>query len=411
MTRGQVSRKRLRRHLANPDELGRNDPCLCGSQVKYKRCCLPKGVSPPRPASEVPPEVLEAHNRTQAERRLLESQGIYIDFPNTITLKGKSFLAVGNQLLWIPQPDLSFHQLIIWNLTMTLGKEWWATESAKPEAKRHFMRRCLDEMKANPPGEEQDFQQVTDKLRTFQATGHMQSIISVAFDVYLLAHKSFMPDDWMRRLSDRNEYQGVRYEIAIASLFVRIGCNLEFYPAENPKRRRAEFIAHHPETGVRVAVEAKSRQRPGILNAKGEADLRKAMRGDIHGLFNKALKKETDDLSFLIFIDVNAPTETGVSTKDSQWFKDVQKMFDSLETPTAAKPQSHNALIITNYSFHYDGNDVTRGGSFSFVYGQYPRYPIAGGLDGVFMSKILQATGGYGYVPPNLSGEYRKAAP
>ncbi len=386
-----------------PGKLGRNEICFCGSGVKYKKCCLPKGLTPPRPNSEVPPEVLASYYKAQSERRYLESKGIYIGFPNTVTFKGKSFLAVANQLLWIPQPDLSFHQLIIWNLTMTLGKEWWSTESAKPEAERHFIRRCLDEMKANPPGKNQEFQQVTENLQTFVATGNMQSIISLAFDVYLLTHKGYMPAEWMRRLSDRHEYQGVRYEIAVASLFVRMGCSLEFYPLEKPKRRRAEFIAHHAETDVHVAVEAKSRQRPGIIHAEGEPDLRKSMLGDVQPLFNKALKKETDDLPFLIFIDVNAPTSVDKKAIETQWFKDVQKMFESYDEPTAENPQSHNALITTNYSFHYDGNEVTRAGQFSVAYGLYPKYPLSGGVEGVFFSKLMQACSGYGYVPPNLS--------
>lgn len=386
-----------------PGKLGRNEPCFCGSKMKYKKCCLPKGLTPPPTFDEVPAEVLAAYHHAHAERRFLESKGIYMSFPNVKSVNGKSFLGVGNQLLWIPQPELSFHQLIIWNLTMSLGKDWWDAETSKPEAERHFIRRCLDEMKNNPPGEDQDFQQVTDKLQTFVATGNTQSIISLAFDVYILMQRGFMPDSWWKRLSNWGEYQGVRYEIAVASLFVRMGCTLEFYPVENPKRRRTEFIAHHAETGVKVAVEAKSRQRPGIIHADGEHDEYRALRGNVHKIFNKALKKDTDDLPFLIFIDVNAPTVPGVKTQDSQWFKDVMKMFDAQETPTAENPQSHTALVVTNYSFHYGGNNVMLDGGFGFVWGQYPRYPIAGGINGVFMDRLMRAVDNYGYVPPNLA--------
>lgn len=42
---------------------GRNDPCPCGSGLKYKRCCLDKD------AGWIPPEVRESIARQQAEER------------------------------------------------------------------------------------------------------------------------------------------------------------------------------------------------------------------------------------------------------------------------------------------------------------------------------------------------------
>jgi len=385
-----------------PGKLGPNEPCFCGSGVKYKKCCHLKGLVPPQPLTEVPPEVVRHYQAVEAERQLLRTKGIYVNFPNTMTAQGKSFLGIGGSIMWHPKPNLSFHELILWNLTMTLGNKWWNQQSAKPALDRHFIRRCFDEIKNNPPGVKEDLQQVTENLQSFLATGNMQSVTSLAFDLYLLTHKGFMPEEWLERLRDRNEYQGVRYEIAVASLFVRVGCSLEFYPAENPKRHRPEFVAHHLELDTHIAVEAKSRQRPGVIHANGDINLRKAMRGDVQKLFNKALKKETDNLPFLIFIDVNAPTSVDEATVETQWFTDIQKMFASYDEPSAENLQKHNALVATNYSFHYEGNEVARAGQFSVAFGMYPEFPLAGGIENPFFMRLMEAVSGYGYVPPNL---------
>jgi hypothetical protein len=225
--------------------------------------------------------------------------------------------------------------------------------------------------------------------------------MNLAFDVYLLTHKNFLSDDWLNKLRNFKEYQGVRYEIAVASLFVRMGCTLEFYDDKDVKPRpmRPEFIAVHAETGNRVAVEAKSRQRPGVIHAKGAQNLRKAMLGDFEKLFNKALKKQTDDLPYLIFIDVNAPSDINEKTSESRWFADLRKMMDSRGESTTDNPQPYTALIVTNYSPHYEGNEVTRTGGNCIVAGLYTSHPLADGVHGVFMGKLQQATNGYGYIP------------
>lgn len=38
-------------NFRKPIEIGRNEPCPCGSALKYKRCCLDKDVSERREAA------------------------------------------------------------------------------------------------------------------------------------------------------------------------------------------------------------------------------------------------------------------------------------------------------------------------------------------------------------------------
>lgn len=337
----------------------------------------------------------------------MQSKGIYISLPNTITFKGKALLAVGNQIMVENNPHATFHQLIFRNLQQTLGQEWWETEGAKTPEEKHYIKHCFEELKGSETRDDLDVQQVDEHTRTMLATGNTQSLISLAFDVWLLTHKGYMPDEWLARLRDRHEYQGVRYEIGVASLFVRMGCNLEFYDNDrieedgNPPKR-AEFIATHPITGNRVAVEAKSRHVDGVIHTPGTMNYRNALKGDITKLYKKALLKETDGLPLIVFIDVNSPTETGQTVQNTKWFADVKRSFDSRPEATPENPDKYAALFVTNFSSHYQGSEVARGGQYLFIGSMYPQHPIKGDYQGVFMQRLIRATHNYGYVPPSM---------
>lgn len=402
MSSGPKSGKRRK-----PNKLGRNDPCFCGSGIKYKKCCLPKGLKPPQ-LDQVPQSVIdEQEQATLRRQQFLQSKGIYISLPNTIVFKGKSILAVGNQIMWDDNPHATFHQLILRNLSHTLGKEWWDAETAKPPEEKHYVKQCYEELKDSDVRDDLDIQQVDEHTRTMLATGNTQSLMSLAFDVWLLAQKGYMPDEWLERLRDRNAYQGVRYEIGVASLFVRMGCELEFYDPkerdENGKQpKRAEFIAVHPLTGNRVAVEAKSRHVDGVIHSPGTVNYRRALKGDITTLYKKALLKKTDGLPLVVFIDVNSPTETGQTVQNTQWFADVKRSFDSRPEATPENPDKYAALFVTNFSSHYQGSDVARGGQYLFIGSMHPRHPIIGGYQGELMQRLIRATSNYGYVPPSM---------
>jgi hypothetical protein len=405
MSSGPRSGKRIK-----PNKLGRNDPCFCGSGIKYKKCCLPKGLTPPQ-ISQIPQEVIDQHEQNVQKRQsFLHSKGIYINLPNTITFKGQSLLAVGNGIMLNNNPHATFHQLVFDNLARTLGKEWWDDESVKPADEKHYIKHCYDELQGSDTRYDLDIEIIDEHTRTMLATGNTQSLLSLAFDVWLLTQKGYMRDDWLNRLRDREAYQGVRYEIGVASLFVRMGCDLEFY--DNDKLdgnghppKRAEFIAVHPLTKNRVAVEAKSRHVAGVIHMPGTMNYRSALKGDITSLYRKALLKQTDGLPLIVFIDVNSPTEVTQTVQTTQWFSDVKRSFDSRPSATAENPDKYAAVFVTNFSSHYQGNDVSHSGQYLFIGSLLPEHPLMDGYQGEFMKRLLRATGGYGYVPPSMDND------
>lgn len=405
MSSGPKSGKRRK-----PNKIGRNDPCFCGSGLKYKKCCLAKGIDPSE-ALEIPQEVIDKEQEA-AQRRgeYLQSKGIYISLPNTVHFKGRTMLAVGHELMVEDNPHATFHQLLFRNLQQTLGEGWWSGQDSKADAEKHYIKVCFEKLNGSNTRTDLDIAQVDENTRSTLTTGDTQALLSLAFDVWLLAHKGYLRDDWLNRLRDRNQYQGARYEIGVASMFVRMGCELEFYDNDrveedgNPPKR-AEFIAVHTETGNRIAVEAKSRHVHGVIHTPGTLNYRNALKGDITKLYKEALKKVTDGLPLLIFVDVNSPSETTQVAQETKWYQDIRRSFDSRPMPTATNPDKHAAVFVTNFSPHYQGDDVSARGQYLFMGSIHSEHPLADGHYGGFMQKLIRSVSNYGYVPPSMDND------
>lgn len=229
--------------------------------------------------------------------------------------------------------------------------------------------------------------------------GYAQSLVSLAFDVYLLQHKKSLPDDWLRRLRLRDQYQGVRYEIAVASIFVRVGCTLEFYEDRRGTAKHAEFKANDEATGATVAVEAKSRHRAGVIHQTGTFDEDKAIKGDLTGLFNNALQKDPEGLPYVVFLDVNTPRDVNTPADQTRWFADVRKMITRQHTATASDPDTYALVTVTNYSHHYEGPELVTASQTCVIMPVFSTALFPGGSQGVFFLKLRTALDGYGFVP------------
>src|SRR6266849_7614479 len=80
------SGKRKIKNRNRPWKLGRNDPCSCGSGLKFKKCCLPKVISPTAPPimaskdgkawKEAPPELREKAMRAFEEKERKEQERV-----------------------------------------------------------------------------------------------------------------------------------------------------------------------------------------------------------------------------------------------------------------------------------------------------------------------------------------------
>ena len=100
-------------------------------------------------------------------------------------------------------------------------------------------------------------------------------------------------------------------------------------------------------------------------------------------------------MPFMIFIDVNSPLTPDTHLFDKGWAADVKKMFDAYPVPTSDKPDAHTMLCVTNYSHHYQGDDIAVAGEHLIVRSPHVRHPVPQNI----LDQIDRGIAGYGYVP------------
>jgi hypothetical protein len=172
---------------------GRNDPCHCGTGKKYKKCCLNK-------------DLVEAA-RKQAPS--LTNRGIKLSLPKSELFRGRRWRIVGKDLHVRPEQE-TFQNFILWLMQNTLGAEWVQQQRMLPIENQHAIIRWLDSFRSLASSS------LKVQEGAYLASGPMQAALTLAYDLYLLQIIDRLPGDLVRRLKIREEFQGVRYEIAIA---------------------------------------------------------------------------------------------------------------------------------------------------------------------------------------------------
>lgn len=370
------------------DELpGRNDPCHCGSGRKYKKCCQPAdeeaaSAERHRAASvrsfrydEASPEVLAIKKQVDLRQRRLREYlardfGVLINIVAPTGHGGARIWAIGNRVYTDRPPTETFHEFILSLLREELGREWAEEQRALKPAEQHYLYRCFGDYSDWTAQVSRESEPQAGGVWGGLASGSVQYLHSVAWDVALLLQATArpLPQSLLERLRNPGAYQGARYELAIAALFAKIDCEIEFLDDDQLRHRKhGEFIARHRPTGERVVVEAKSRHRAGVINEEGDFDASDPLRGDRRGLrklVRNAMTKDSGGLPFLIFVEVNAPVEEPAPGVEPAWQREVRKMLDRMPQMTGEEPSSFEAIYATNFSPHYQGEKQARGGEW-----------------------------------------------
>lgn len=388
-------------------KIGRNQPCPCGSGKKYKKCHLlsggfPLGV-PSITKMEPTPETERIRQEIEAQlverRQKLAQLGVFIDFVIPTHFKGNKVWALGSRLYPYQKENETFHEFIIHVLKLELGRGWWETQLKLPEDKQHFIFRCFikhyewkqkNQLPENKYG----------ALWRAKPDGWSRALISLAFDVCSLIHAVHLPEIFLKKLREYTEYQSVRYEIAVAALFARMGYKIKFldeeFVGQKNQPRHCEFIATHPETKEEIAIEVKSKERSGVLHKEGEFNKEKEFRSSVSKLYRHALKQKPLGKPFIIFIDMNLPLSPGAHPNDILWVKLITKMRDAATFSTKGQPSPQNAIIFTNYSYHYGTDEETGSGEWLMEKSGNPEFLIQS-LD--FGEKFIAVINRYGNVP------------
>jgi hypothetical protein len=191
-------------------------------------------------------------------------------------------------------------------------------------------------------------------------------LIALARDVYYLQLVHELPTPLRDRLIDYDAFQGARYEIAVAASLVRAGFEIEWLRNRQSKKH-CEFNAIHKVTKEVIAVEAKSRRRPGVYHQKGDLPDLGVMKADIFSLYNEATLQNPGDKPFGVFIDINLPSQRDRTTLERDWVKDLLLKINREERSVFGSPPP--AFVgITNSGWFYEGKSPAGWGeSLAFV--------------------------------------------
>jgi SEC-C motif len=368
-------------------KIGRNASCRCGSGKKFKKCCLDRAVPPPR---QGPPSDPWAIRISESVDQAGPQHGTLVP---SILHKGHRVRAVRSQLYY-RRPNETFHEFILEYLKWQLGEAWYKGQLALPHDERHQLLkwyRAHTELtrRAMEAGGYRE-----GEVWSSGATGEVWALTTLAHDVIHLRHRGELPREVMERLRSYDKFQGARYEIAVAATFVRAGFRVEFI--QEKARKHCEFItrlAGGPP--VEIAVEAKSRHRPGVLHEEGPVDESRAARGDVEHLISQALEQDPGNRPFFVFVDLNVPLIPGIPIHERAWYHDVWELMQSMQTPTADRPDPHTAILLTNFSYHWFGTKPSSGGEYLFVASKYPRHSVPEDV----LGRVIAAVASYGDVP------------
>lgn len=102
-------------------------------------------------------------------------------------------------------------------------------------------------------------------------------------------------------------------------------------------------------------------------------------------------------MPFMIFVDLNSPPTPSLGITEKQWFKDINNLIArNYGIPTLENPDSFNAIVFTNYSYHYQTEREAEPGERLSLISQYPKYPLP---NNEFLPMLESALTHYGRVP------------
>jgi hypothetical protein len=327
------------------------------------RPTLPPGLA----IREINPNLPE--HRAMIREFTEKSQRAYFGPPELIRtpFNGWIMRAFGGTLTW-RKPTETFHEFCVWVLKMTFGQEWLDEQFAQPAEDRHVVARWLAELvelqkRTLPPGHK------AEEVVSSVPTGGAQEVILLGRDLLYLAQLGKLPDRLVDRLRHKSEFQGAWYEVRIASALVHGGFDIEWL--EKKSESHCEFTAKYSFTQEKFAVETKSKRRHGLLNESGEKD--EDLRVLATRNFRDALKKETEGLPLLVFIDVNMPLTDSFEDAAKLWAQHMAEFIGPMGM-SPSEPAKFSYAVCTNFSYHQKECEPVSG--LAAVYDKFPMFSV-----------------------------------
>ena len=324
-------------------KLGRNAPCHCGSGKKYKHCC--GGITASTTEFRLSPEIqhslnleMNRHEAKEHRRRLMQGLGRPVI---SLESHGYRIVAIGKELRWSKR-WLTFHDFLFSYIKDTLTPAWGNAELAKPEGDRHplihWYRKVCENQQANLASKKGE-------IYMGEMTGVMKAYLGLAYDLYLCAHNAELPPLLLKRLRNRDTFEGALYEAYVIGSFAKAGFTIEMEDEEDSTISHCEFVATHTSTGRKFSVEAKA-VTSASKRAGATADLPK-IRGKLYQALCKDVKYER-----IIFIELSRQ-QSILENGDPDWAKQIDQEIATAEKEITIKgnPAPPAYVFVTNRAF------------------------------------------------------------
>ena len=386
-------------------KLGRNDPCSCGSGLKYKRCCLPKAKQQRIMASkdgkvwkEAPSKLREKAMHVFEKKQRKEQERVArfgrIRPQISVVHQGQRMVTVRNRIYYSDKWKF-FPDFLRDYVPQVLGLEWCKAEAAKPEAERHPIITWRAEgaayMNAQPAQ--------PDGTRVALPCGALAAYTNFAYDLYVVDDNGGLDDEFLRRLKNRKLFQGARHELFAEATCYRAGFTVEHENEKDGNTRHAEFTVRHAATGQLLSVEAKSIHRPGVLAMPGAPEEKPRLRF-MHFINDAVAKKPKHPL--VIFVDTNMQFKYAERVLARQAGNTLslpmQILLDRVKKHhNDADPYS--MIVFSNHPHHYAVRDLDPHQHLLSVVSQQPRAHLLA-LRNLHVAATL-----YGNIPMGFSLE------
>jgi hypothetical protein len=392
----------------NSPKIGRNDPCPCGSALKFKRCHfnprfdLPNLIRQTRidkATEEKVKQLLEQRKAEEHQRQ--EQQGLGRPIIS-VEHQGYRFVAVGSRLLYSNKWK-TFTDFLGDYIKMIFGGEWGNTELNKPFKERHpilqwYHHVCLlQQQNIKKAGE----------IYSAPVTGAVSAYYGLAYSFYLIAHNvQDIQTRLIYRLKNRDNFQGAFYETRIAAELVKAGFELEYEDESDNSRTHCEFTATSSRTRKKFSVEAKS--RPPALKTGG-----KLLR--VGRQLYSALDKQAN-FERLIFIDINRPAGKTKQEIGELLNHAVTIVKRSEGMIVAGQPAPPAYVFLTNYPDQYNLDEPNFLAAVVFLGYKIPdfgegarfesiRHAVRAREKHIEMFDLKKSMAEHGALPPTFDGQ------
>ena len=309
--------------MKRPVKIGVNDMCPCGSGLKYKKCHILK-PNEPVPVN-MPMEVIKEFRRKGRAQRLqnkeFQKKFGKVRQPVSCEAWGKRIVAVGGKIVSTSK-NASFHGFLI-DLLCDMLNEEWLKETPADGVKEHPVQKYYRDT-------------IVDET-SYKVSKNSSYIpfITMAYDLFILKNEMMLEKKLLDRLKHKDQYSGARYELLLATTFLRAGFSLEFEDESDGSQTHVEFTAIHKKKEISFHVEGKRSESKKHNYGK---------------LVNDALIKKKG-LPLIVFVDMNKPEKSARNYLMSN--KTVRDLVNKKIVKDESGVDLYDLLIVTNHPWEY----------------------------------------------------------